>query len=117
MLLLLIIARLLLHLLLLWVSTAYLRELIRRSCECLLPIGWRYLVLLKEVDADVSLVDLGATNDTNLGVHYHVVWDRKWLKVLAKLVDLLDVVLVQHLLFLLAQKICIRVKRGTYIAF
>jgi hypothetical protein len=59
------------------------------------------------VHADVSLVDLGATNNANLGVHDHVVGDRKRLKVLAKLVDLLNVVLVQHFLFLL-RKICIR---------
>lgn len=97
-----------------WVSTAHLRELIRRSCECLLPVGWRYLVLLEEVHADISFIYLSATNDADLRVHDHVIWDGEWLKVLAELLDLLQIVRVQQILFLYVH--CIKGQRGTYIA-
>jgi hypothetical protein len=58
------------------------------------------LVLLEEVDADVSLVDLCAADYAHLRVHHDVVGDRQRLKCLPKVVYLLSVVLVQHLLLL-----------------
>jgi len=68
----------------------------------LLPVGWWHLVLLQEVHAHISFVDLGATDDPNLGVHDHIVGDGERLKALTKHLDFLRVVLVEHVLFLWA---------------
>lgn len=58
------------------------------------------LILLEEVNADVSLVDLGATNDANLRVHDNVIWDGEGFKGLSKMENLLGVVLTEHFLLL-----------------
>jgi hypothetical protein len=58
------------------------------------------LVLLKEVHADISLIDLSSTDDAHVRIHHNIVGDGERLETLAELVNLCGVVLIEQLLLL-----------------
>ena len=79
---------------------AHLSKLILRSRKSLLPVSRWNLVLLEEVHADVSLIDLSSADDAHVGVHHNIVGDGERLETLAELVNLCGVVLIEQLLLL-----------------
>ena len=79
---------------------AHLRKLILRSRKSLLPVSRWNLVLLEEVHADVSLIDLSSTDDAHVRIHHNIVGDGERLETLAELVNLCGVVLIEQLLLL-----------------
>ena len=53
------------------------------------------MVLLEEVHADVSLIDLSSADDAHVRVHHNIVGDGERLETLAELVNLCGVVLIE----------------------
>lgn len=74
---------------------AHLSKLILRSRKSLLPVSRWNLVLLEEVHAHVSLIDLSSADDAHVRIHHNIVGDGERLETLAELVNLCGVVLIE----------------------